>query len=118
LAPTIIYNDFRGEGNENNRRRNPAQPRPVRLDKALPMTESDRKRTKVFVSYSHEDALWLNRLKVHMQPLIRGGLVDFWDDTKIQAGMDWRAAIREAIGSARVAGTRGLLWNGRYLRGR
>jgi sulfatase modifying factor 1 len=67
------------------------------------MTASEKKRTKVFVSYSHEDVLWLNRLKVHMQPLIRGGLVDFWDDTKIQPGMDWRDAIREAIGSAKVA---------------
>jgi hypothetical protein len=67
------------------------------------MTASEKKRTKVFVSYSHEDVLWLNRLKVHMQPLIWDGLVDFWDDTEIQPGMDWRAAIREAIGSAKVA---------------
>jgi hypothetical protein len=64
---------------------------------------AEKKRTKVFVSCSHEDASWLNRLKVHMQPLIRGGLVDFWDDTKIQPGMDWRSSICEAISSASVA---------------
>jgi TIR domain len=69
----------------------------------LHMTASEKKRTKVFVSYSHEDALWVERLKVHMKPLVRDGLVDFWDDTKIQPGMDWRAAIREAIGSTKVA---------------
>jgi len=67
------------------------------------MTASEKKRTKVFVSYSHEDALWLNRLKVHMKPLIRAGLVDFWDDTKIQPGTDWKSSIREAISSAGVA---------------
>jgi formylglycine-generating enzyme required for sulfatase activity len=69
----------------------------------IPMTSSEKKRTKVFVSYSHEDAPWLNRLKVHMKPLIRDGLVDFWDDTKIRPGMDWKSSIREAISSASVA---------------
>jgi formylglycine-generating enzyme required for sulfatase activity len=80
------------------------QPRPLQHDEAaLPMTSSERKRTKVFVSYSHEDAPWLNRLKVHIQPLIRDGLVDFWDDTKIQPGMDLTSSISEAINSASVA---------------
>ena len=67
------------------------------------MTASEEKRTKVFVSYSHEDAPWLNRLKIHMEPLIRDGLVDFWDDARIRPGMDWRSSIREAISSASVA---------------
>jgi flagellar biosynthesis GTPase FlhF len=69
----------------------------------ISMASSEKKRTKVFVSYSHEDSVWLERLKVHMEPLIRDGLVDFWDDTKIQPGMDWQSSIREAIGSSSVA---------------
>jgi len=62
-----------------------------------------RKRTKVFVSYSHFDQEWLARLQVHLKPLERSGLVDRWDDTRIAAGQKWKIEIRKAIDSAAVA---------------
>jgi|GEM_PF-3663852 len=58
---------------------------------------------RVFVSYSHKDAAWLERLNVHLRPLVRSGMVDLWDDTKIVPGRDWRLEIQEAIESASVA---------------
>ena len=57
----------------------------------------------VFVSYCHEDDEWLKRLKVHLRPLIRLGLVDVWDDTRISPGLTWEAEITNALSRARVA---------------
>ena len=67
---------------------------------ALPYARSRR---KVFVSYAHGDRRWLDRLRVHLKPLERDGLVDVWDDTRIAAGDDWRAEIARSIDSAGVA---------------
>src|SRR5260370_6281432 len=58
---------------------------------------------KVFISYSHKDAKWLERLRVHLTPIEREGIIDLWDDTKIVAGAQWKEAILEALETARVA---------------
>src|SRR5687768_8381927 len=60
-------------------------------------------RTRVFVSYSHKDGKWLERLQVHLKPLIREGAITLWEDSQIAAGEDWRAVIRAELSSARVA---------------
>lgn len=61
------------------------------------------KRNHVFVSFSHKDRKWLNRLKVHLRPLVREGDVDLWDDSRIQSGSNWRDEIQQAIDKATVA---------------
>lgn len=60
-------------------------------------------RTKVFVSYSHADSEWLQRLRVHLKPIERLGLIEVWDDTRLRAGSRWRHDIRVAIDAAKVA---------------
>ena len=40
---------------------------------------------------------------MHLRPLIRNSVADIWDDTRIQAGDDWRVEIRKAIEGASVA---------------
>lgn len=60
-------------------------------------------RTKVFISYSHEDQSWLERLQVHLKPLEREGCIDRWDDTRITAGQKWKTEIQKALDQARVA---------------
>lgn len=62
-----------------------------------------RIRNKVFVSYSHRDSKWLERLEVFLKPLERGGLVLLWDDTRIAPGQPWRVAIRTALATSRIA---------------
>jgi len=60
-------------------------------------------RNRVFISYSHRDRRYLERLHVHLAPYERDGLIDYWDDTKLEAGADWNEAIKEAISSAQIA---------------
>jgi hypothetical protein len=57
----------------------------------------------VFISYSHKDARWLEKLKQFLRPLEERELIRVWDDTEIRAGSDWLADIRTALESARVA---------------
>lgn len=60
-------------------------------------------RTKVFVSYSHQDSKWLERLRVHLRPLERDYNMDFWDDTQISAGANWKGEINNAIATCKIA---------------
>jgi hypothetical protein len=59
-------------------------------------------RKGVFISYSHADAEWLERLQKHLKPLQREG-IEVWDDTRLEAGERWRDEIRDALADAKVA---------------
>ena len=60
-------------------------------------------RDQVFISYSHRDAAWLERLQVYLAPFERRGQLRRWDDTLIAPGERWAQEINEALGRARVA---------------
>jgi TIR domain len=51
----------------------------------------------VFISYSHKDAEWLNKLKQFLRPLEEQEMIRVWDDTEIHPGSDWLAEIRKAL---------------------
>jgi TIR domain/NACHT domain len=57
----------------------------------------------VFISYSHKDETWKDRLVTHLGVLQREGLLDTWDDRRIGAGTDWHEEIQQAIEQASVA---------------
>ena len=57
----------------------------------------------IFISYSHKDAEWLEKLKQFLRPLEDKNLVRVWDDTEIRPGAEWLPEIRKALGAARVA---------------
>lgn len=57
----------------------------------------------VFISYSHKDREWLDKLQITLKPLIRNNPIKVWDDTKIRAGQKWQEEIRKALDDADVA---------------
>ena len=63
----------------------------------------DRERLHVFISYSHADKRWLDRLNVHLTPLGHEYEVDAWSDSRIRPGSKWREEIRTAVEQANVA---------------
>jgi TIR domain-containing protein len=55
-----------------------------------------------FVSYSHADAVMLDRLKVHLKPLEKKYGFIVWDDKKLRAGDKWRGEIEKNLQLADV----------------
>lgn len=58
---------------------------------------------KIFISYSHKDTEFMERLMVHLKPLERLKLVDLWIDTKLLAGDEWKKEIEKSLNTAKVA---------------
>ncbi len=60
-------------------------------------------RPTVFISYSHVDETWKNRVVKHLRVLEPAGVLEVWEDREIAAGEDWFAKIEAAMGRASVA---------------
>jgi hypothetical protein len=56
----------------------------------------------IFVSYSHNDRAWLNKLRNFLTVLEQQGVIKFWDDSQIEPGVKWEDEIRKALDSSRA----------------
>ncbi|HEX2572534.1 MAG TPA: toll/interleukin-1 receptor domain-containing protein [Polyangia bacterium] len=57
----------------------------------------------VFISYSRRDRELCDRLRVHLSPFLKGGLIrDVWHDGDIQPGREWDTEIRRILEQAQV----------------
>ena len=57
----------------------------------------------VFVSYSHADAEWLERVKKFLAPLESLGILRIWDDKQIKVGDEWLLEIKKSLSAAKLA---------------
>ena len=59
---------------------------------------------RVFVSYSHADKKWFERLQRHLKVLSKySESVECWEDTQLKGGDKWKMEIAKAIEKANVA---------------
>jgi hypothetical protein len=58
---------------------------------------------RIFISYSHKDEIWKDRLLNHLRVLERRGIVDLWDTSRLQPGSNWREDIMKAMKEASIA---------------
>lgn len=76
------------------------------IDFLLQKTKDDKPlkaKKSIFVSYSHTDNEYLERLKIHLKPFEKKGQIDLWVDTKIKGGEKWKDKINAALDKSVIA---------------
>ncbi len=67
------------------------------------VTDMPKAREHIFISYSHKDKKWLEKLQTMLTPLVRKGMTKTWADTQIESSTKWQEEINKALASAKVA---------------
>jgi len=62
--------------------------------------KSNKVRDKVFISYSSTDTQYLEEIKKHFKPF--QDQINFWDNSKILPGQNWKNEIQSAIDDTKV----------------
>ena len=57
----------------------------------------------IFISYSHKDEAWKDRVVTHLGVLAQDGELELWEDRSIAGGDDWLPEIERAIQSCSAA---------------
>jgi non-canonical purine NTP pyrophosphatase (RdgB/HAM1 family) len=60
-------------------------------------------RDEVFISYSHDDDPWFERLRTMLAPVVRNESIKLWSDRDISPGQTWQREIQAALSRAKVA---------------
>ena len=59
-------------------------------------SDACRQRPIVFISYSKHDSLWKQRLLLHLGGLENAGLIEAWNDEKLDTGGKWQHQLVKA----------------------
>lgn len=62
----------------------------------------EKGRAKAFISYSHSDEMYFNRLQLHLRPLEKNYKFAYWSDRKLKAGDLWKERIIAEIEASDV----------------
>lgn len=65
--------------------------------------KKEQAKASIFISYSHVDSEHLERLRIHLKPLEKNGVLEVWDDTKIKVGDNWEKEIQIALARSAIA---------------
>jgi TIR domain len=57
---------------------------------------------EIFCCYARQDKSLLDRLKKHLVPLQRQGLITIWNDADISPGTDWKKEIKKHLNTAQI----------------
>lgn len=66
-------------------------------------TAADTSALKIFISYSHKDEKFKNELVTMLDGLQRRGIVDTWQDRRIEPGDEWNKSIQDAMNECDLA---------------
>ena len=59
---------------------------------------------KIFISYSREDKGWMPEIRKHLKVLnYENDNLDVWDDSRIEAGQDWKVEIEKSLAECQIA---------------
>lgn len=67
-----------------------------RTKKGTSSIDKDTQR-RLFISYSHRDEKWYQKILLHLSPVLRNTEIIVFDDSIVRPGEDWRAAIEKAV---------------------
>lgn len=68
----------------------------------LSSVSNEQQVIKIFCCYAHQDEQLLNKLKAHLKPQQRQGLIQIWHDRDISAGAEWESEIEEQLNTAQI----------------
>jgi len=56
----------------------------------------------IFISYSHKDTEWKEKLEYHLEPLKHKGLIEVHSNLNIQPGMDWYQELKKNMADSDI----------------
>lgn len=74
---------------------------PIKPSRSLTVN-NEQQAIKIFCCYAHADEQLLKKLRDHLKPQQRQGLIQIWHDRDISAGTEWELEIEEQLNTAQI----------------
>lgn len=74
------------------------------INKRVEIKNELRDKTRIFISYAHDDNNWVIDVKKHLRVLkLQDDRIEVWDDTMIKPGEDWKKEIEKSLEICKIA---------------